>query len=301
MILKALDCLSCKRVFFATTINVFLVLSTSSQLKTRVESPLDLFIQRQGPAPLVLSGPLALSEQPLKYETPPRDQTNLYLAGGIALTALLYQYDQQSYDALYSWKQSNALVRKVSPIITELGNGVTSLALFGGATGYGMIVKDEKALNVGKLGLESFFVSGIVVQLLKHTFGRERPNVATKRGGAWHGPVAYFRQGSDRPKGFSHFDAIPSGHVATVFAAAATLADASEKPWVGYTSYSVAALVAISRVTEQTHWMSDNVLGGLIGVLSAHLVRDWNLDTSGISVHPLYQSDKSGVVLAIKL
>ena len=298
---KLFEYLPGKKTSIAATTNAFLILTTLSQLRTKVDHHVNLVTERQADvAALVLPNPFGLVEQ-AKYDAPQRDQTNMFIAGSVALTAFLYSFDQQSYDALDGWKRNSVFLRKASPIVTELGEGVTSLALFGGVASYGLLANDQKTLKVGKLGVESFLVSGIIVQVLKHSFGRERPNVASKPRGVWNGPLAYFRQDSDRPKGTSHFDALPSGHVATVFAAATTIADASQEPWVPYVSYSIATLVAFSRVTEQTHWMSDCVLGGLIGVLSARLVKHWNVETSGISIHPLHQGSKNGIMLIMEL
>lgn len=116
------------------------------------------------------------------------------IGGAVLLTAVMFQYDQQIYDDLYSWKMNNPAIKKVSPIITDLGDGSVSMGLFGGFVGYGLIFKDKKAFEVGKIGLESFLLTGVTVQLFKHLCGRERPSAATRDGGFWHGPFSYIRE-----------------------------------------------------------------------------------------------------------
>ena len=68
-------------------------------------------------------------------------------------------------------------------------------------------------------------------------------------------------------------NSFPSGHTATAFMAANLLykeyADLS--PWVGISAYSAASLVAIGRMLNNRHWMSDVLAGAGIGLLSSEL------------------------------
>jgi len=143
--------------------------------------------------------------------------TYVGIGGAVLLTAVMMHYDQKIYNELYTWKTNTKIVGKISPVITNLGDGSFSFGLFGGFVGYGLIFKNEKACEVGKIGLESFLLTGVTVQLLKHLCGRERPSAATREGGVWHGPFSYLRE-PKKGKGISSFDAFPSGHTATVFA-----------------------------------------------------------------------------------
>jgi len=219
--------------------------------------------------------------------------------GTLAVTVLLIQTDQQTYDAMFEWKKRNSTISTISPVVTELGSGVASVGIFSGFLGYAALTNDRKAMEVGKIGLESFLLSGIASQFLKHMFGRERPSVATAEGGVWHGPLSFFSQ--EGKKGQSHFDAFPSGHTATVFAAATTIADFYREPWVSYLSYSLASTVAITRITESTHWASDCVVGALVGYASTKLVEHWNYSTHEISLQPTASLYGYGVQLQMKL
>jgi undecaprenyl-diphosphatase len=222
----------------------------------------------------------------------------LPIIGSLALTVLLIQTDQQTYDVMYAWKKHNSTIGTLSPMVTEIGSGAFSIGLFTGFLGYSVITDDRKAMEVGKIGLESFLLSGVTVQFLKHMFGRQRPSVSTVDGGVWHGPLSFFSRGHGQ--GQSHYDAFPSGHTATVFAAATTIADFYEEPWVSYVSYSLASTVAISRVTESTHWVSDCFLGALIGYASTKLVEHWNYSTHDVSLQPLALQTGYGVQLQMK-
>lgn len=219
--------------------------------------------------------------------------------GAIILTTILLHYDQPIYDKLYAWKMNNRAIQTTSPIITDLGDGKFSMGLFSGFVGYGLIWKDEKACEVGKIGLESFLLSGITVQLFKHLCGRERPSAATRDGGFWNGPFSYFRA-KNKGRSITSFDAFPSGHTATVFAAATALSDYYPDPWVSYTCYSLASLTAISRVMESTHWLSDCFIGGIIGYYSTKLIERWNSGSETVSLQPQIDQYHYGVLLCIK-
>ncbi len=172
--------------------------------------------------------------------------------------------------------------------------------MFGGLLVYGLYAEDQVAKRAGVIGLESFALSGATTQLLKHLFSRERPSAASRRGGKFSRPFAYFRQNRDRKRGYANYDAFPSGHTATVFAAAATLTDVYRKPWLSYTSYATASAVAISRITESTHWVSDCFVGALVGVFSTKVVEWLNDRSSSVSIVPQSDSDDMGIMLSIR-
>ena len=226
--------------------------------------------------------------------------TYIGIGGAVILTTVMFQYDQQIYDELYRWKMDNSAVKKVSPMITNLGDGSFSLGLFGGFAGYGLFFKDPKAVEVGKIGIESFLLTGISIQLFKHLCGRERPSDATRPGGFWHGPFAYFDKQKRGNRGLAAYDAFPSGHTTTVFAAATTLSDFYTEPWVSYTCYSLASIVAISRVMESTHWLSDCFVGAIIGHYGTRLVEKLNYGSSGVTLLPQADERHYGLLLSIK-
>jgi membrane-associated phospholipid phosphatase len=231
--------------------------------------------------------------------TPTTTTVVLGVSGAAAITAVLFHYDQDIYDEIHSWRENSTLIRKVSPVITNMGDGFFSLGLFGGFAGYGLIFKDQKTVEVGKIGIESFLLTGFSVQLFKHLCGRERPSDATRPGGFWHGPFGFFQGG--KKGGLAAYDAFPSGHTVTAFAAATTLSDLYTAPWVSYTSYSVASAVAISRVMESTHWLSDCFIGALIGYYGTRLVEKLNYGSTGITLSPQVDEHQYGLLLSVKL
>ncbi len=252
----------------------------------------------------VTSGPLSSQDGPTEEASFSNMflRPALFIGGALAITGGLIWTDQRTYNNLYDWKQNQPTIRFVSPVITNLGDGRASMAIFGGFLAYSFLGNDKTALEAGKIGLESFLVSGIAVQILKHTFGRERPSVASVSGGRWNGAFLLLNQGSGKRGGYAQFDAFPSGHTATVFAAAATLSEVyDETPWVSYASYSVASAVAVSRVMERAHWLSDCFVGGLIGYFSTRLVIHLNRTGKPVALMPVTDGRYEGIALNIGL
>jgi len=229
-----------------------------------------------------------------------RTWTYAGIGGTVAVTAILVHYDQQIYDELYAWEMNNPAVKKTSLVITNLGGGTFSAGLFAGFAGYGLIFKDKKAFEAGKIGIESFLFTGVAAQVFKHLCGRERPSNSTRPGGFWHGPSAFLHDPRGTEKRISSFDAFPSGHTTTVFSAATTIADFYTEPWVSYTCYSLAALTGVSRVTESTHWLSDVFVGAIIGHYGAKLVEYWNYGSKGFAVQPIADDHQYGLLLTVK-
>ena len=184
----------------------------------------------------------------------------------------------------------------MSPIITEGGNGTVSAVMFGGIGAYSLIFKDTKGLEIAKIGLESFLLTGIACQMLKYTFSRERPSAATESGGAWSKPFSYFSKAA-KGKSIASYDSFPSGHTTTAFSWATTFADAYPDTWVPYASYSMATLVGISRIMESTHWLSDCFAGALLGHYGTNLIEYLNYGSTSIQVSPRAGTSGYGLTL----
>ncbi|WP_315824584.1 phosphatase PAP2 family protein [Paraflavitalea speifideaquila] len=64
------------------------------------------------------------------------------------------------------------------------------------------------------------------------------------------------------------FNSFPSGHTTTAFAIASVFAHRyNNRPSIVIASYTLATLVGLSRMTENRHWGSDILAGGLLGYL----------------------------------
>ena len=200
--------------------------------------------------------------------------TGEFTGGSLAITYGLFKSDDDVYEDLHGMRMRSPVLSTVSPVVSMMGLGTFSIGLFGGFYLYHFATGDKTSLRAANIGMESFLLSGISTQILKNLFGRERPSMATREGGRWSGPLSYFRHTDNGSKSIASYDAFPSGHTATIFAAAATIADIYHEPWVSYAAYTTATLVGISRVMESAHWPSDVFVGSIIGIASARIVED---------------------------
>ncbi len=103
----------------------------------------------------------------------------------------------------------------------------------------------------------SVAVSGILADIIKIIVGRPRPKI-------------YFHEHLFTPQWFefkASFWSMPSGHTATAFAVGVGLG--LLYPRWRYLFWTAAVLVALSRVALTKHFVSDTIIGGTIGALTA--------------------------------
>jgi hypothetical protein len=110
---------------------------------------------------------------------------------------------------------------------------------------------------------EGITCAAITTQLIKHVTGRESPDGSTEAGGVWR----FFPDQFKYAKHVSHYDAYPSGHLAT---ATVTLTVISENyPEYNYivlpVGVTLLALVQLQMMNNGVHWASDYPLGFAIG------------------------------------
>jgi membrane-associated phospholipid phosphatase len=127
--------------------------------------------------------------------------------------------------------------------------------------GTGLVIKQPGLTRSGLRAVTSAVLAGGIASVLKFALGRERPNV----------------EGSE-PLDFEPFEnvgddaSMPSGHTASAFGFAASLAEDVHPLWAKVGLYTLATGTAWSRVYDNKHWTSDVVLGALVGITSAKIV-----------------------------
>jgi len=203
---------------------------------------------------------------PLKFSL--KDWT--IVAGLSAFTVYLIKNDESIYTRFKAYQKKNKWVDDLSPLITLLGDGNVSLGISGLFYLTGAVFKDKKAKDTSKLVLMSLIHSGVVVQLIKHLSGRQRPQ-AENGADHWEGPSGFFKRYKNNRDMF--YDAFPSGHTITVWSTATVIAHQYNKsPIVPVICYSLAALSGLSRITEDTHWFSDVFVGAVLGFAIGKLI-----------------------------
>jgi len=193
----------------------------------------------------------------------------LPIAGLAALTGLIIANDEGIYRGFADYRDSHGWVRAVSPVITKMGTWGAwgTVAAFLGA---GLIGGDKKSTETAVLATSAMVQSTILVGFIKGMTGRQRPEYA---GGLdhWYGPEGFFRRFEKAY--MEKYDSFPSGHTVTAFSLATVVAmQYQDTVWVPILSYTLATGVGLSRVTEDKHWLSDVLVGGVLGHVIGRMV-----------------------------
>lgn len=146
---------------------------------------------------------------------------------------------------------------------------------FGGAFaayGIGRVAGRPGMSELGRELVRVQLLSGGVTQLLKYTVKRRRPD------------------GSNRAS-------FPSGHASGTFATAAVL-HRRYGPKVGAPAIAVASYVAASRLTENTHHLSDVVFGAAVGLAAGRVVTV-DRGSTRFELRPLAVAGGGGVQVSV--
>ena len=160
-----------------------------------------------------------------------------------------------------TFRNNNSWSERPSKTITNLGAQFEVIPLAVIAT-TGFVFKNEKLRTTTALALQSYITATFWSTLFKELSGRNRPanfdpNSELNSAG-FHGPFYKLP--------YSDNSAFPSGHTALAFAAATVYAkEYRDIPLVPVISYGIATLIGFSRITENRHWATDVVAGGLLG------------------------------------
>jgi hypothetical protein len=225
------------------------------------------------------------------------------IVGMTALTAMLVATDDETWrlsDRLY---RSSSFAKETSDFFEYLGDGRPQFGLAAGFAVYGFAMSDKRAVRTASQLVEAIFACGVVVQTIKHLTGRESPLVSTAPGGIW----VLLPNQIEYHKHVPHFDAYPSGHIATALATVTVVAENyPEWTWVRPIGYSIVGLIGVAMANTGIHWYSDYPLGLALGysfgMLAAHPDRVDDAaasDLPAVSVSPLITGQGVGVSLSI--
>ena len=172
-----------------------------------------------------------------------RDLKWILPLGGV--TAVLFATDRKTANAVPTtgdWE-------KVSRDISYIGSGYATAGVSAGMYLLGKAIKNEKLRDTGRLAAEALIDTAAVTQVFKYGMGRERPFVDAGRGRFFEGGQSFF-----------------SGHASSSFAVASVLAcQYDDNPWIKFGAYGIASAVAVSRYTGHKHFLSDVLVGSVVG------------------------------------
>jgi len=217
--------------------------------------------------------------------------------GGVGIiTGILIANDESIYREFKEFQSKNDWVDDLSPKVTKLGLGEWNLGIAGLFYLGGLAFKDKRAKETARLTLMTFIHTGVVVQIGKHFTGRQRPSWDNGKD-YWAGPDGFFKRYETGQ--LAHYDAFPSGHTITIFGTATVVAEMYKKTvWVPVLSYTLASLCGLSRITEDTHWLSDVFLGAVLGyAIGKYVVKKRNRlgRRSKVNVFPIAGSQRIGL------
>jgi hypothetical protein len=271
------------------TVTILLFLTLCSTLfALGKEHPSQTEIALQDTALTVVDQP-PFVEKVVEYETriwtsPLRMRTKDLLAWGsvVAGTVYLITNDESIYRNIKDYQNEHEWVDRISPHVTRLGEGEITLSIAGLFYLGGLAFKNEKAKETGLLGIQAIIHTGIVAQVLKHLSGRQRPCVEDGED-HWSGPSGFFKRYDPGP--FSRYDSFPSGHTIVAWGTATVIAEQYKRTIVvPLVSYSLAAMVGLSRITEGRHWLSDVFVGAALGhAIGRYIVR---ARSTRVDIHP---------------
>lgn len=176
------------------------------------------------------------------------------LAAGVALGAVIFARGDAPFPVDVWWNSLLAADRSdvglaVSFAMNWLGGGWFSIL------GFPVLVVIALALLQRPWSLAFFVASEVIsvalVQVLKHTFGRARPEDILV---------------------VSDFGSFPSGHVANAATLAVALYVLFPRLWVAIVGAAWVVLMAFSRTYLGAHWPSDTLGGALVGAAAVLLV-----------------------------
>lgn len=185
-----------------------------------------------------------------------------YLIPLTLAAATVMVFDEDINHNTQKFKNKNQWVKNLSPILTEGGEvpvvGGISAAMY--LTG--LAVKDDKLMQTGALAGYALVNSAVVVTVLKMLAGRQRPRVD---GNSQWKP---FPQTLEQFEGSSsdYYSSFPSGHSIAAWTLATVVAEQYKNTKViPILMYTFATGVALSRTTENAHWLSDAIVGSALG------------------------------------
>jgi len=208
--------------------------------------------------------------------------------GGVsaATGALIAWGDQPVYDFVHT--QHNPFLDRLSPAIEPMGH-VYLVASISAFFIHGVLAKNNYSIETSLIASESFILNTILVQTVKNTLCRNRPNdYGTTNPHQWNGP--FF-------KGNSFF----SGHTSAAFSVASVYAYRyRETVWVPVLSYGLATLCGLQRIYDNRHWTSDVLFGAAAGTVTGiFLCKQWEKNT--IRFYPTLLPEGAGLSMTIPI
>lgn len=140
--------------------------------------------------------------------------------------------------------------------LTHVGDGLFMIGL-------GIVLLGLGKRKLGVLMLLTFLLSGLFVQLIKHTNPSPRPGLYFSKSEHIHCVDGNLLKGSN---------SFPSGHTTTAFALFALLAFATRNTFLQIACFLGALSIGYSRIYLGQHFLADVLTGAIVGTATAYLL-----------------------------
>lgn len=200
--------------------------------------------------------------------------------------AILYTQDLAIHDVFQ--KNRNTDVDNISKYGLEpWGSGKYSMGTMALFYLYGVVAKNERSQRVALLGVKTYLITGLLVNISKELIHRHRPFQSSS-------PYTF---GDYSDLGYT---SLPSGHTVSIFAVATIVAtEYKDNIAVPIVAYTIAGLTGLSRINDNKHWASDVFIGAAFGYGMAKLI--YNKNNWGITIAPYSDSQHTGLLMQIPL
>jgi membrane-associated phospholipid phosphatase len=155
------------------------------------------------------------------------------------------------------WLPSDTTAVRFNTRVSQIGAPYSLAGLSAAYYLFGRVRHDSHARETGFLALEAVADTQVVAEVFKLATRRQRPSAPDiDLAGFWHGGSSF-----------------PSGHTIAAFGVATVFArEYREHIAVPIIAYSLASLVAFSRLGAHQHWYSDVFAGGAAGFMIGRYV-----------------------------
>lgn len=209
------------------------------------------------------------------------DAKDFLILGGIAgITTAFYFNDANIFEEIQS--NRNNTYDDISYFLEKAGNGIYQISGLTATYLYGYYTSNNKLAETSLLAIESFAISGIFAQCIKISTHRSRPYQG-------YGEKHWFASNLISRNNVS----FPSGHTTSAFSLATVLSMQYNKLSVSIPAYTLATLVAISRIYDKKHWASDVFAGAVLGHFVAKMVV--NINQKSLKINPIFGDGVTGI------
>jgi len=179
----------------------------------------------------------------------------------VAATAAIMPFDQYLVNSTQGNQKYNNSVFIVGGRMYGEWYAIGGVAAIFGS--YGLIAHDDRAKKIAIELAQAGIYAELITHLLKATIGRARPYAA--EGAFSYHPFSFFQ--------IDH-NSMPSGHTTSAMALSTVMSRHADKTFFKILAYAPAAFTMFSRVYQNQHYLSDEILACGIG----YFVGNWVVD-----------------------